>query len=457
MSYRSHQHSSPFNLRHTWLIGLTLSSALTGVLLLIYELTGVRTALAQEQKQAHIIVQFDDQARVARAVTFTTSISGLRALQLSQLAVITVSTSFGPAVCSIEGVGCPATNCFCDPNRFWGYSYWDGNTWQSYSVGATSSIISQTGAIEGWRWGEFGAAQTVPTPTLAALAGLTWLQTRQSITNGGYASVAATGETLLAAGANHLPAQVWRRTPASPSAQEFIAASGPTFSQANAAAAGKVQTALAATASCLPLASLTPNAHYSPTLGAYSKQSGYNTWAILGATAISESVPVSAVNYLRSHSLPGGGWEWSPGWGADTNTTALALQALIAAGEPISSAAVISGLGFLKSTQKSDGGFPYDADAKSNSDTNSTAYVVQAIIAAGEEPDGVRWSISNTTPISYLLAMQLPDGSFEWQPNSGANALATQQAIPALLGQIHPVQRQPLVACSGLLLPLVQR
>lgn len=44
-------------------------------------------------------------------------------------------------------------------------------------------------------------------------------------------------------------------------------------------------------------------------------------------------MPADAVSYLKSLAQPSGGWEWGPGWGADTNATALALQALLATGE----------------------------------------------------------------------------------------------------------------------------
>ena len=85
--------------------------------------------------------------------TFTEPISGLAALEQSGLDITVADTSFGPAVCAIEGVGCPADNCFCDANRYWAYSYADGADWQSYPVGASQSVISTTGAIEGWFWG----------------------------------------------------------------------------------------------------------------------------------------------------------------------------------------------------------------------------------------------------------------------------------------------------------------
>lgn len=428
----------------------------SSLFLLVFGTYQRHTVNAQALNQADVIVQFDDHAHVVRTIAFTQPISGLAALEWSGLQVVTTTTSFGPAVCSIEGVGCPAENCFCDPNRFWAYSYWDGRAWQSYAVGANASVISQTGAVEGWRWGEFGAPQVAATQTLAAAEALTWLQARQSITNGGYSSVGAAVETMLAVSANGLAAAHWRRTTTSPSVQDYVAVNGAAFTR-GAAAAGKLALAVAAADACLPAGALTPQGYYSPTLGAYSKQSGPNSLAILGAVAISESVPVSAPTSLKAAQQADGGWEWAPGWGADTNATGLAVQALLATGEQISSATVISALAFLQAAQQPDGGFAYDLAPNAPSDANSTAYVVQALLAAGEEPTTARWTVSATNPISYLLALQLADGSFQWQPATGSDQLATQQIIPALLGQAHPLARQAVVSCPATYLPLVAK
>jgi uncharacterized protein YfaS (alpha-2-macroglobulin family) len=114
---------------------------------------------------------------------------------------------------------------------------------------------------------------------------------------------------------------------------------------------------------------------------------------------------------------------------------------------------VVAALDFLKSLQQSDGGFAYAAGQNATSDANSTAYVVQAILAAGQAPDAAPWSVGATNPISYLLDRQLPDGGLEWQPGLGADPLATQQAIPALLGRSHPIRRQEMESCSALMLP----
>ena len=81
---------------------------------------------------AHMVIQFEPGDVIVRPVLFTAPISGLKALELTGLEVITNDFGFGVAVCSIEGVGCPAESCFsCDPlGRSWANTQWDGAQWQ---------------------------------------------------------------------------------------------------------------------------------------------------------------------------------------------------------------------------------------------------------------------------------------------------------------------------------------
>lgn len=410
---------------------------------------------ADSDGQVAVVVQFDDQAHVARQVHWTTPISGLAALLQSGLEVVYVESQFGPAVCAIEGVGCPADDCFCDDTFYWAYSYWDGGAWQSYPVGSGSTLITQTGAVEGWRWGAFGDPQIELTRTTAAVDGLAWLAAQQVITDGGYGSAGSAVETLLAVGANQQVGTEWRVEEAAPSLAGYLAVQGAAYSRSSVAAAGKLAVAVSGAEVCFPALSLTPQDFYSPTLGAYSLETGQNSWAILGVLALGEPVPAAALNSLRAAVQPDGGWEWAPGWGTDTNATALALQALIAAGEAPTGTQVSKALTWLQSIQNDDGGFPYGPGPDAASDANSTAYVVQALIAAGEDPDGPAWSQAGNSAVDYLLARQLPNGSFEWQPGSGTNLLATQQIIPALLGQTFPLAQQTPAACPALRLPLL--
>jgi squalene cyclase len=182
---------------------------------------------------------------------------------------------------------------------------------------------------------------------------------------------------------------------------------------------------------------------------------------MLGTVALSQPVPAPAALYLKDRQQPDGGWEWDAGFGADSNTTALAVQALLAAGEAASSTAVVDALSYLEAAQNDDAGFPYDPDSAwgTASDANSTALVLQALLAAGQAPAGARWTaytggITPTNPISYLLGVQLADGSFAWQAGvPGDRQAATRQVIPALLGRSLPLQAAALEPCRAVYLP----
>ena len=202
-----------------------------------------------------------------------------------------------------------------------------------------------------------------------------------------------------------------------------------------------------------------PSAYYSPTSGIYAEGAGPQAWAILGTLALSQTVPAEAIQYLKGLAQSNGGWEWGPGWGTDTNATALALQALIVTGEPATSAVISGGLAYLKTAQNADGGFPYDPVSPwgTDSDANSTAYVIQALRAAGEDPAGPAWSQGANNPLTFLLGLQLTDGSFEWKAGNGSNQLATQQVIVSLLGRPFPLRVAEPRRCPAQYLPFVNR
>jgi hypothetical protein len=161
--------------------------------------------------------------------------------------------------------------------------------------------------------------------------------------------------------------------------------------------------------------------------------------AILALQASRRPVSGPAVEWLVSVQLDDGSWSWNadttPGSG-DSNSTALAAQALQAAGGQ--EAAVASALEYLRSLQNDDGGFPYQkpSDFGTDTDANSTAYVIQALIATGHDPNGEDWAVNGATPVEALAALQQDSGAFVWQAAvPGENYLATAQAIPALAGK----------------------
>ncbi|RZN36771.1 MAG: hypothetical protein EF813_06330 [Methanosarcinales archaeon] len=111
---------------------------------------------------------------------------------------------------------------------------------------------------------------------------------------------------------------------------------------------------------------------------------------------------------------------------SNLRTTAFIIQALVAAGEPPDSNITIDALEFLRRNIGHDGNL---------SDAVTTACAVQAIIAMGENP--LEWrntSINDSvTPIDYLMSLQQPDGSFNYTTNqSFFPRYTTAKVVPAL-------------------------
>lgn len=207
------------------------------------------------------------------------------------------------------------------------------------------------------------------------------------------------------------------------------------FLRANAAAqsspAAAAKAALAARALGIPPRDVAGTdlvaaiaAGYNAGTGQYGADPFSQSLAMLGLACTGNSVPSGAVLALRNARTPEGGWGFE---GAnDPDTTALAVQALIAAGVPVTDAAVVDALGLLADLQGLDGGWGFDPSA---SNANSTAFVIQALIAAGRNP--ALFVKNGNTPGGFLASQQQEDGSFAgFDP-----AFATNQVVPALAGR----------------------
>jgi hypothetical protein len=151
---------------------------------------------------------------------------------------------------------------------------------------------------------------------------------------------------------------------------------------------------------------------------------------VFALVAADEPHPVSAA-YLRSIQLPDGGWEFADGFGSDSNTTAMALQALLSAGGSPTEQATHDALAYLVTTQNDDAGFGFTPT--DDSDANSTALVVQALVAAGENINAVGpWARNGHTPIDGLMSFYDGDtGAFQYAGED--SPFATYQAVPALM------------------------
>ena len=164
-------------------------------------------------------------------------------------------------------------------------------------------------------------------------------------------------------------------------------------------------------------------------------------YAMLALSSASRPIPTSAVDYMLGKQIADGTWSWNGDTTAgtgDNNTAAFATIALIAAGVPADHAQIQKTLDHLKGQQNADGGFPYINPSAygTDSDANSTAVVMWAVKAAGQDPAGSNWKVGGkdgTSALDKLRAFQNESGAFRWQdafPDD--NFLATVQAVIAM-------------------------
>lgn len=178
-------------------------------------------------------------------------------------------------------------------------------------------------------------------------------------------------------------------------------------------------------------------------------------YAMLAERLAGGAVPAAATTYVRGVQHDDGSWNFagtaSPD--GDVDTTALAVQALIAAGASPGDADVQEALAFLAGQHGADGSW----SAFGSPDPNSTSVASLALRAAGWDPaeacwrDAARPDLAGnpyTAPASFVRTQQQADGRIA-SPNDafGVNTFATSQAIQGLLAGWLPVVRAEAQPC----------
>jgi hypothetical protein len=187
--------------------------------------------------------------------------------------------------------------------------------------------------------------------------------------------------------------------------------------------------------------------------GVYNQGLSLTALAAVGDTR--GSAVTRAESWLFGQQCSDGGWtsyeesanpcKGSPAdyEGPDTNSTSLAIDGLSAQGDLVGSRSTKAHQ-FLVHAQDSDGGWGYEPNTKSapgSTDPDSTALVIQAILAFGDSPSRSPF-IKNANPVSVLESFQTTtgenEGAFTFPGVSGPNILATYQAVPAVAGVLFP-------------------
>ena len=161
-----------------------------------------------------------------------------------------------------------------------------------------------------------------------------------------------------------------------------------------------------------------------------SAQNSDQAYAILALSRTSVGAPSESVDWLAAAQCPNGDFQWDgscPGAGSeDPDTTALALQALLAGGD---SSAAATSTDLLLDIQAPDGSF----SSYGTPNTNSTGVAGQALRAAGRSAaanDAGAWVLT----LQYGCDAPAGDrGAFPWSASSaGFLVFSTPQAVLAL-------------------------
>jgi hypothetical protein len=114
------------------------------------------------------------------------------------------------------------------------------------------------------------------------------------------------------------------------------------------------------------------------------------------------------------------------------------------------------GLAYLRKVQRPSGGFPLGGSGGVNS--QSTAWVVQGLLAVGESPASIREG--GNSPLDYLVARQAQNGHYAYSDSQDLTPIwVTGQALAATAEEAFPVlpaPREPSSASPAGSLPPVE-
>jgi hypothetical protein len=176
---------------------------------------------------------------------------------------------------------------------------------------------------------------------------------------------------------------------------------------------------------------------------------GLSLAALAAAGTSSGAAVTNAESWLTAQQCGDGGWtsyitaanpcNGKPGEyeGPDTNSTALAVEGLEAQ-HALGAGGAAAAVKFLTSAQETDGGWGYEPRTPHTAaDPDSTALVMQALLALGKPPSAPKFS-KRADPVTVLERFQITsgpgEGGFTYPGDTGPDLLATYQAVPALAG-----------------------
>ncbi|MGH2912372.1 MAG: prenyltransferase/squalene oxidase repeat-containing protein, partial [Solirubrobacteraceae bacterium] len=174
--------------------------------------------------------------------------------------------------------------------------------------------------------------------------------------------------------------------------------------------------------------------------GSFGRLVNITAFAILALRASGESasdhIVRGAARWLAHQQNHDGGFGYAArGTSSDIDDTGAALQGVVSASVP-DGPVVSQAVAFLTRTQNRDGGYPQERGGESNA--QSTAWAVQGLLAAGARPAALKRH--GHSPLDYLEGLVASDGSVRYSSSSSQTPVwVTAEALAALAGKPLPV------------------
>ncbi len=183
--------------------------------------------------------------------------------------------------------------------------------------------------------------------------------------------------------------------------------------------------------------------------GSVLGQVNLTAFAILALRGARVSAAAPAVRragawLARQQNADGGFSFLARGLGSDVDDTAAALEALATLGGR--RAALARGAAYIRAAQNPDGGLPQEHGGSSNA--QSTAWAIQGLLAARVSPDAVRRG-GAPSPLAYLRSLVAPDGSVRYSRTSAQTPVwVTATAVLGLARRPLPVHARAAPAAA---------
>jgi energy-coupling factor transport system substrate-specific component len=178
--------------------------------------------------------------------------------------------------------------------------------------------------------------------------------------------------------------------------------------------------------------------------GSWNRQSNWTAFGIVSLRSAGWSPKSRAIRdsagWLARQQNDDGGYSFATkGGGSFVDETGAALQALAAAGRARGKTAKRA-VEYLRKAQNADGGYGQSAGQRSNA--QSTAWAVQGLAAAAENPRRAHGGAPS--PVRYLTSLQQGDGSYRYSRSSTQTPVwVTAQALAAVRLATLPYPRAP--------------